>query len=245
MTPLILACTCWPHHDGPGHMLKSLERNSPDTPFFFLPYAAFRNELKSWSEFFPSWARNRTWELRCFLRYPLILEFCKAHGIQSCWSLDWDVLVFCNLEQEAMKWSQFGWSKLPDCLIPSMDELAEFLKWTTVVFEDGTTENIAIRKKHESEPSWTLCDMNLRNYYQEHVLKKGAFDLYEIRDDGAFDSNITCGYYGFTAANNLKVLKWEKGLPYGKTNEGGWARLKTLHCWGPQTHNIKHYVNMK
>lgn len=202
-------------------------------------YSAFASRFRCHA------AHSREFELACYRRHFVCLEYAQRHHLDSFWYFDWDVLVLCDLEMEAAKVRKrkgLRWGG--NNYVGDVPFFSDYLsRWKDhPVVTSGSVENA---DQHLEQALRNTTDIT-----QHYV---GSCSVQE--DDSCFDGNLATSEdvflvnEGRTQAEGMKVLFWLKNgcrfYPHAfhhKLNR--WIRLKSLHCWGVHKKRIGQYLDI-
>lgn len=168
-------------------------------------------------------------EWTCVKRWFVFLEFCRRLGIQSFWTFDADVLIFADLEAEAVRYGDYASLSVEQpeaspivtlsiACFYSLSPLECFCQWMPGFLESP-----------EGKKLFSYSDMNLWTVFLKLHPEFQFNFLTDTRDGGSFDPNLACTE-GWLSDGKSKALTWKGGFPYG-IRAGSRERLKALHCW--------------
>lgn len=181
------------------------------------------------------------YELFCFLRWFIILEFVTTRNIEHFLCLDSDVLLYCNVDQVFSKWSN---SDLTICQ-PNGPQYTLFKKSSLQKFCDFMLSYYTEEGKFNQLQEWHkqisfggICDMTFFKYFAK-LPGVQVIDTSRDVDESCFDVNMQVSQ-GFEMQGRVKKIYWKNNLPYGKKiSNGKWIRFNALHFQG----GVKHVMN--
>lgn len=175
-----------------------------------------------------SWFHSRS-----LARWCVLLEAATKLGMSwPIWCLDWDVLVFSDLNQATKPFlgfdycvSQYRTSSSAPYLINRPEPLVEFCQQLRLIIATGTQETL-----HH------LQDMAAWGMFAGTETGKGfkAGNLNQIINDSTFDHNVHCDGTDFVADGQVKKIEWRNGHPYFFAASAPTQPVlaHTVHCWG-------------
>ena len=181
------------------------------------------------------------YELFCFERWFIILDFCIKNHLSECFCLDSDVLVYENFNclKEMLKDYSFsiitkcGKFVGPQCSYFKVDALKQFCLFCLDFYKNKVAElkNLYSQLKAEKNISG-ISDMVLLGLFcEENPNKYIDFDFSKDRDF-CFDENISVSA-GFVMKNGLKKMRFIDSKPYGfRLNGVVSVRFSILHFQG-------------
>lgn len=231
---------------------KQNEGYFPAEHHCFKDYAKRAEELRSYYIFMSTDPPEKN--IFYLQRYLMLLEFVEAHNYDKVFTCDSDVMVHCDVEQEAKRLGEY--TAAFD--IPKTQSQARIAAmgngyWTRQALE---AFSVFVRKAYAEGPwldrmrrawQWHLdtgtrggvSDMTLLSLFSE--TDQGVMDLSRVRDGAAFDHAIctaenwlpneyrTVSFRGWT----LKQVEWREGVPYVyNLLQKRWIRFCTLHYQG-------------
>lgn len=211
------------------------------------------------------------YELICLQRRLIFLEYMERNNIDSCWQIDSDVLVFCNLVDYANKylknfnfcsvaasgWTFYGdktWLKIfKDFLFDAYKNKLDILDWFY-----KTKERHPIHERNnwyiDHEKTRTVSDMTLFYLFLNENLEEVKYkDIWMINENTVFDDNIN-RWVWFSHDEYLKSLKLINGKYYWslewKDNENilfnclhfQWKSKDLLHFYEERNMWIKYKI---
>lgn len=201
-------------------------------------------------------------EWRCIERWFALRDFIRLTGITRFIHIDTDVLLFCNVTQEAARFDGY------DATVARWDEqrlMAHFLLVNKAVFLEDfcnymtglysnenevqrliqKNTNMNLRKKRMNKP-WIsdmslLCDYydqrKTNFYFLENTLKQGiGFDS-RITDVEGFQAE-----WGLLRKHRIKKIRFENGLPTAWTVNGERITMKMLHYHSLTKYLMQYHV---
>lgn len=182
-------------------------------------------------------------ELFCFQRWFVLLEFMKAENLSYCFHLDSDVLLFSDLELMLRRFRGVQLSLCGgNCAHSSYltaEALAEFCDATFKIFSEdpailGTRiyKNELFAAMHWREERQPLNDMLLFECFAESS-GSAVLELSAIVDNAAFDYSIAYPESGYSMQDGFKRITWLNGVPYCYHERfKREVRFHSLHCRG-------------
>ncbi len=148
------------------------------------------------------------YELICLQRWLIFLEYMEKHNIESCWQIDSDVLIFCNLIDYANKylesydfcsvaasggtfyWNQKWLREFKEFLFEIYNNKLDILDW----FYKKKWYPIYERNNWyiDHEKTYSVSDMTLFYLFikESERLWVKYKDIWMINDNSVFDDNI-------------------------------------------------------
>jgi len=238
-SPVIIVCYGW--HDGLSAMLESLKAYSPKTPVHVIGNQVTRQHIECASvEAFGEYAtkfacvyehhspNGEQFELQCFMRWFVALEFMVSRQIESAWLLDWDVLVLCNLND----YDQENTVPIGACCHMDITCLAHWCHFLFITYHSKPNLNEFVEKMKAGDLKWpVISDMSLAEWWgrEEKLIDPFAPD----ETNEVFDPNISTDDHGFVVELGTKRIRFENGyaLAYNAKSHS-WVRMLTLHFQG-------------
>lgn len=182
------------------------------------------------------------WQWRSIKRWPIFLEWCEAEKVTEFFSMDSDVLLFCDVDAQrpihpaamSLIKTKNVWSP-GVCYIRSLDVLRGFVDWLKWLLDHKDTDTYRLVTYHCG--NFGINDMELWTRYLKDfcpTLETGDLTTSSVVYPGSFDANLQTledGWASDGAPNASKLIVFERGFPYG-TRHGLKERLFCLHCWG-------------
>ncbi|MDF2529389.1 MAG: hypothetical protein K0Q57_269 [Gammaproteobacteria bacterium] len=189
-------------------------------------------------------------ELLCFQRWFILLEFLQKNKINQCVQLDTDLMVYCDLSQIQECFAHASMTLVKGhgpqtSYINSVDGLARICQFLLESYQNPHAFN-RLKNWYERYSSTHkvggVCDMIVLNFYkQDHPSEISSME----NDIGFFDDNFARPE-GFLFQNGKKTLFWQQNLPYVKAIETqGMVRLFTMHFQGHSKRFIPWYASQK
>jgi hypothetical protein len=229
--------------------VESTRKHSPDSRIIRL---GDPTSIKGICEFYPEEDYHRTYddfvknyEHHCELpdfcvfrsvgRWMMFRDFCREKGIDEFFTMDCDVMVFCNLEEENKRYfspylscmnpnRSFGCLTLGCSYVRNLGLLDSFIDWTLDLYRNKSSET------WKDITQYNVSDMELWTWFLRLHPEWIWNDLCEIKDGGTFDPNL-CIVSGWDNDGVSKSIQWTGGKPIGRY-AGLDTGLKCLHCWG-------------
>ena len=185
---------------------------------------------------------GHVYEMFCFMRWFILRDFMKCHGLTEIIHLDSDVLINVNVQEERRNWQGYGLTILRrQCAgnmfingTASLEALCDII-WDLYTGPDSDRRlaELYARDKVVSDMATIgmICDKD-----PMHVAEMDG-----IQPDGSFwDANISVDQGFEMDGNGFKAMRWMNGLPYGRHVETGRHILfKSLHYQGMSKRGIE------
>ena len=173
-------------------------------------------------------------------RWFIIHDFLTTHDFTSCFIMDQDVLLYCDISVEAERFSQYDMTLSRGMSGHSMfintsgvlHGFLEFLNQTLLEPDSGDLRNII--------EMGGFTGKNCLEYYytrmSDHSLKIGDTDIVledRILNHSLWDEPLL--EYSDTKIS----LSWEDGVPFGRSStEGRKVRMSSLHFQGRRNNHL-------
>lgn len=186
-------------------------------------------------------------EWRCIERWFIMRDFVRLTGINRFLHIDTDVLLFCNVTQEAERFENCDatvarWDEqrlmAHYLLVNNADFLEDFCLYMTNLYSNENEVQRLIRKNtnpkgNRVRPPW-ISDMSLLSDYYDQKQPNFYFLENALQQDVGFDNRITDsnGYraeWGLLRKQRIKKIRFENGLPIAWTTDGKRIPMKMLH----------------
>jgi hypothetical protein len=185
----------------------------------------------------------------CIERWLLIRNFLRREGLSRCLAIDSDVLLFCNVSEETVRFQSYAmtfgrWDSVrcvPHCnFIQSRDALEAFCGYVLDVYRHPQRlERIKTANRKKFDNFW-VSDMSL--FFDWASLGGYPVGLFEemIEDGAGFDTCVDdtrtfrpCGYLPGLLRQWKKIAFFD-GIPHAFLRAHGRAvSMKCLHYHGP------------
>lgn len=185
-------------------------------------YNNFKNYFKNLSP------NSYDYELFCFKRWFLILEFCKKNNIKEFFCVDSDVLIYKNLYElkDILKNIDFSVIRItgkfagPQCSYFKISSLEKYCNFILNYYQNRFNELESLYNQFKKEKNISgISDMVLLALFcEENKGKYIDFDFEEKERNFCFDENISCSA-GFKMKNGIKEVTFKDGIPYCKRLE--------------------------
>lgn len=187
-------------------------------------------------------------ELICILRWFYLRNLMKKLNLQSCFHIDSDVMLYCNITEECKKFADYVLtvdyapnkivSAPHNIFINGFDIIDNFCQFTVDFYKDKEQVE-EFRKRYNNSPSTAksnFSDMNLWYLYPQTLDQNKVLNFTNIIDGCKFDHNIIAEPV-FEKDGYSKKIKFIKGIPYSKyIGEGEYhnklIQFKSLHFQG-------------
>jgi hypothetical protein len=189
---------------------------------------AFQSVYKHFSPNSPGY------EMFCFMRWFILRDFMKAHGLNEIFHMDSDVLISVNVQKERENWSGYGLTVLrKQCAgnmfvngTATLDQLCDII-WELYTGPDSDARLAALYARDKG-----VCDMTTLGMICDQAPHHVA-EMDGIQPDGSFwDANIKIDQ-GFEMQKGFKAIRWINSQPFGRHIATGREILfKSLHYQG-------------
>lgn len=171
------------------------------------------------------------YNLFCFQRWFILLDYMRSHNLNECWTLDSDVMLFADLSRQEFK----GMS-------------CEFT-WTTYITRKDLEELCTITQNHFSDPHLfkylkqytketgnyiketnmlAISDMVTQRLHLEKYLKRERTN--GVIGDSYFDNNLYFSFPGVEMLDNKKKIYLMNGTLFAKkVNSDQFVKVNTIH----------------
>lgn len=161
----------------------------------------------------------------CIMRWFVIWEYCRRHGINEFLFCDSDVLVFSAADEILPKEFDYGWTS-GISVFNRIKPLQEFCEWLPS----------ALTEQFKEPGDWN--DMTLWQQFAVHHCTSRNVKFFNQPDwDYAVDPNLSLTD-GWDGNGDGKLIQFDRQGPWG-TFENRKVRLHNLHCWGPFKQQMK------
>ncbi|MDR1645487.1 MAG: hypothetical protein LBS05_06675 [Tannerellaceae bacterium] len=188
------------------------------------------------------------YELICFQRWFIILDFVIQHRIEHFLCMDSDVLLYCRIDDTLNKHIGCDFTICdktgPGCSLFNVDSLKKFCDYISDLYSEKTKSRLFdfYQSFIDKKSLGGFCDMIAFTWYQNDTESLKIIDI-SIPENGAcFDACLTASS-GFEFASGLKKIYWKDNLPYGKLlSDGSLVRFYCLHFQGRTKYSIYKYA---
>ena len=181
-------------------------------------------------------------------------------GLTRCLAIDSDVLVFCNVSEEAKRFSSYAmtfahWNETQNLIhcnfILDRAALDSFAEYLLAVYQDPELLERAIKAGCKRKGKYRVSDMS--HFYDWSIHTNFPFCFFEdfYKDGIFFDSCIDFwgGFQSFSwfpkVFRRIKHVAWKDGLPYVTLIDGRSMPAKVLHYHGAQKFLMDYHVQGK
>ena len=184
------------------------------------------------------------YEVFCFLRWFIILDFVKKNQLSHFLCLDSDVLMYCEVDAVFNKWLGCDITVCtpngPQYTLFSLDSLQQFCNYILSYYTESKKME-QLKEWHNKIRFGGICDMTFfRNYSTDPNVK--TIDTSNVIDSSCFDVSLQYPQ-GFEMHKGVKRIYWNEGLPYGKkVLTGELVRFNALHFQGGIKHKMNRYL---
>ena len=185
---------------------------------------------------------NYKYELFCFQRWFVLYEFIVATDIEKCLYLDSDTMLYSDITEEQIKFSQFDFTlSYQTCgsifFLNRVQALADYCQFLIDIYSkkeryyyDRMLAQYAIFKKNRMAGG--ACDMTAFSFYgYDHFGEIG--EVSQIIGGSVFDPGINVSQPGFEMEKGIKKIIWKNAIPYGvQLKTANEIKFNSLHFQG-------------
>lgn len=203
----------------------------PELLEYFVPANPYFERATKFGKVWVHYSPNPIdYELRCLQRWFVVHEYAREQKLDAFWTLDWDVLLFTDLETEDP-----GVGMTAPLHVFYCRNLGWLDNWLQLIEE-------AFRKRNRLFHAWKNRFLSgewpaLSDMYLAMEICPALNILFKEEDGTTWDNNV-CLAEGFEWENptgrqedQRKKLQWFKGYPWCRRTPGQMVRFKGLHCW--------------
>ena len=188
------------------------------------------------------------YELICFQRWFIILNFVRKNNINDFLCMDSDVLLYCNVDETFANYIGCDYTICnkvgPGCSLFNIRSLEKFCNYINYLYTDESSKkelNDFYQPFITENRPGGFCDMMVFSWYQERM-SPNVIDLVFPNEGVCFDGCITESA-GFKMKNGLKEIYWKDNRPYGKLlKDDSLIRLNCLHFQGRTKYSMYKYL---
>jgi hypothetical protein len=176
-------------------------------------------------------------ELFCFQRWFVLYSVMHSLGLDHCFYLDSDVLLYSNVTAVRRSYSNadltVNFEQGPhSTFINRLGPLRGFCDYITKAFTHDTAEMAADYARWQREKVWGgISDMHVLKTYVRNSAVRVA-DTGQIVEGACFDETIHVSS-GFEMRDGIKAIDWRGGKPYARhLATGEMIRFNSLHMQG-------------
>jgi hypothetical protein len=188
-----------------------------------------------------------SYELICFQRWFIILDFVIQHQFEHFLCIDSDVLLFCDVDTIFNKYIDYDFTicgkSCPNSSLFNAASLKRFCDCIVSLYSEDSMQRlydfhqIFLDKKLLGG----VCDMTAFEWFQDDNCLK-VIDISIPDKNACFDLNISISD-SFEMENGKKKIYWKNNLPYGKLlADGSFIQLYCLHFQGRTKYAIYKYL---
>ncbi len=181
------------------------------------------------------------YELFCFQRWFILLDFVSKTHISQFLCLDSDVMLYCKVKDVFKKWMDYDFTicmkEGPQYTLFKRDSLAKFCIYLYSHYVDKDMQ----KELEEWYKIEGISDMKFLMHYSR-LPNVRVFDVAQVVDGTCFDHHMKVSQ-GFEMQGRLKRIYWQDGIPYGKEiATGNLVRFNALHFQGGIKHKLNQYI---
>lgn len=227
------------HGDGAGGVIYNTSWN-------FERWESHDREAEAFGKVFENYgSASKAFELICFQRWFVLLNYAESHGIKRFWTFDWDVLVFTSLAE-----AQVSVGMTTPLHVFYCQDTLWLRQWTEMIHQAFRDRNLVFRRwwNFYANEQWPLIsDMMVAHDTLPHLnvfTDPGS----EWNKYSAWDNNVTTSQRAFEmtkkVGERMKYIRFDGGIPfaYHKKDHRDQVSLKCLHCWGPAKSKMKYFL---
>jgi len=232
-------------HSNPESTIYLIGNDSNDC-YNFVEHHSFSNYFQGANDFSNIYRHYNTtsyeYEVLCFQRWYILLEFLVNNQVEKCLYLDSDTMLYTDITKEQKKFAQFDFTlSYKTCgsifFLNRVEALADFCQFLTDIYTkkerlyfDRMLAHYLVFKKNGLAGG--ACDMTAFDIYSyDHFGEIG--EVSQIIDGSVFDPGINVPHPGFEMEKGIKKLIWKDAVPYGiqhKTSNE--IKFNSLHFQG-------------
>lgn len=194
---------------------------------------------------------SRVYELFCYQRWFLLLEFMKKFQLEVVMHIDSDVLLLVNAEDEWKNFDQYIMTLSYGCSgatsYITIDGLSKFTEMLINIYKnksyyfDLLSSRFSVMQNHRRVGG--ICDMTLLELFKNSSDFGGygrVGEMMHIINESTYDHNINCEDQDFAMVDSIKKLEYENGNVYVYNNRlRKKIKFNSLHCQG----NAKQHID--
>ena len=232
-------------HSNPDSTIYLIGDNSNDC-YNFVEHHLYLNYFQGAYDFSKIYRHYNTtsykYEVFCFQRWYILLEFLVNNQLEKCLYLDSDTMLYTDITKEQIKFSQFDFTlSYKTCgsifFLNRVEALADFCQFLTDIYTkkerlyfDRMLAHYMTFKKNGMAGG--ACDMTAFDFYgYDHFGEIG--EVSQIIDGSLFDPGINVPHPGFEMEKGIKKIIWKDAVPYGvQLKTANEIKFNSLHFQG-------------
>lgn len=190
------------------------------------------------------------YELFCFQRWFIILDFVRNNGIENFVCLDSDVLLYCDMNSELSRYiGKYDFTICngyhPGFNLFNIESLSKFCHYMKMLYIEPSS-SYKLKERYQSfilekKPGGN-CDMTAIEYYVKEY-PNAVLDIAIPKEHICFDGGISGSFDLFEMDNGAKKIYWQQNIPYFRLlKDGSYVRVGGLHLDGRQKFTIYKYA---
>lgn len=241
-------------HSNPGSPIYLIGDDSNDC-YNFVKHHSFSNYFQGAADFSKIYQHYNTtiykYEVFCFQRWFILLEFLVNNRMEKCLYLDSDTMLYADITEEQKKFSQFDFTlSYKTCgsifFLNRVEALAEFCQFLTDIYTkkerfyfDRMLAHYMVFKKNGMPGG--ACDMTAFDFYSyDHFGEIG--EVSQIIDGSVFDPGINVSNPGFEMEKGIKKIIWKDAVPHGiQLRTSNKIKFNSLHFQGDTKRLMREY----
>lgn len=195
------------------------------------------------------------YELFCFERYFILLEYMEQYGLKECIMLDSDACTFTNYSEHhfqdyeaAASWPYYKdtdkWMIIPHVMYWKKESLNSFVDFLIEQYQCNSSRLTAKRNRLiEKHATYGISDMSLLYLWVSEKCKS-FLNLAKAVNGETFDviitSKVNCDGSDFEMHKGIKRIIFRQRTPYFVTCNGEYLKANVIHAQGER----KRYIHM-
>lgn len=203
------------------------------------PYSTFADKFAS--VYVHHSINPHEFELRCFQRWCVIIQYARAIGLSRFFCCDSDVLVFDDLELASKQWEgcqltmPMGSSFIYD--VRALELFVRFFMW--YYQKPNSRLRLQLEQEYIEGKRSSISDMTLADSFLKVIKTKDAADWTQ---NIIVDPNIAL-INNYHSRDGQKRIYWILGRPYCVTEDNRIVRMVSVHCWGKAKTHMRQFLD--
>lgn len=177
-----------------------------------------------------------SFDIPAIQKWFVLRDWMYATNVSQCFFADTDVLLYCDIENDSKRFSDYDVTYLPyggplNGYVNNRDSVNRFCQFIMDIYMDDKLFYEKLHKSRQVEPHLNVNDMTLFHWYRQQDKKLKYANLCRADTVGEHDKQIQWTR-GWIEHKDRKKIVWRSGLPHAIRINGEEVRMLSLHFIG-------------